>query len=131
MPLVEKQVPIEEQQMHYRFVIAIIAAITGVTLSLASPANATLQIAIDVGGTSFACADNAACDSDPTPGFLTLSNVTINGVVLSGTMFSYIALPPNNCCIQGLNQTLSINNTTNATQAIAVTLGDTNFSPRL
>jgi hypothetical protein len=101
-----------------------------VVASLAIPAQATLQVAIDVGGTPFFCADNGACDSNPATGTLTLSNLTINGVVLSGSMFS-IGTPANPSfsnadSLDLLN--LSINNTTNTTQAITATLGDTSFS---
>jgi hypothetical protein len=112
-----------------------VVALAGVAVSLAGPAHATLQIAISVGATSFSCADNGACDSDPAIGTLTLSNMTINGVVFSGFTFTSFGTPANFAFGSGGLQSFkdyqpinnSINNTTNANQAIAITLGDTNF----
>ena len=52
----------------------------------ATPAKATLQIAIDIGGTVFTCADNAACDLNPATGVLAIGDTTIDGVDLTGSI---------------------------------------------
>jgi hypothetical protein len=112
-----------------RSVLTALAAVA-LAVSLASPAHATLQIAISVDGTAFSCADNGACDSDPRTGVLALSNMTINGVVLSGLSLFSAGTPANpssnGFAVFGIG--LSINNTTNAAQAIAIALSDTSFS---
>lgn len=52
----------------------------------ATPARATLELAIDVGGTVFTCSDGAACDTNPTPGVLQIGNLTLDGVQLNGSI---------------------------------------------
>lgn len=52
----------------------------------ASPANAALQIAIDIGGSVFTCADGEACDTNPAAGVLQIGNTTLDGVELSGSI---------------------------------------------
>lgn len=50
-------------------------------------AHAALQLTIaGPGGTSFNCADNAACDTNPLTGTLDLGNITFDGVSLSGSI---------------------------------------------
>lgn len=52
----------------------------------AAPANATLQIALDVSGTDFLCVDNAACDTNPAVGVLQIGAQTVNGVAIAGAV---------------------------------------------
>jgi hypothetical protein len=64
--------------------------LTGTALALvcalAVPANATLQIASLINGTSFFCADGQACDLDTNPGFLQIGTQNFSGVSLSGSL---------------------------------------------
>lgn len=53
---------------------------------IAAPANATLQIALDVSGADFFCADNAACDTNPAVGVLQIGSQTVNGVSVFGSV---------------------------------------------
>jgi hypothetical protein len=60
-------------------------AVAGVTLAT-TPASATLQIAADINGVNFFCADqNAVCDTNPLLGQLTIANQTIGGVNITGS----------------------------------------------
>ena len=52
----------------------------------ASPADATLQIAIDIGGSIFTCADQAACDTNPAIGTLAIGDTVLDGVDLTGSI---------------------------------------------
>ena len=54
-------------------------------MALAAPAAATLQIAANIGGVIFTCADQAACDTNAQVGQLSLANFTINGVDIFGS----------------------------------------------
>lgn len=51
-----------------------------------TPARATLELAIDVGGTVFTCSDGAACDTNPAAGVLQIGNIAIDGVELNGSI---------------------------------------------
>lgn len=53
--------------------------------AIAAPASATLQIAADISGTVFLCADNQACDLNPAIGQLQIADQTINGVRIVGS----------------------------------------------
>ena len=53
---------------------------------VAWPADATLIIATDVGGTTFNCQDNAGCDLNPAVGTLQIGVQTINGVTFAGSI---------------------------------------------
>jgi len=53
--------------------------------ALALPAAATLQLAANINGTLFLCADNQACDTNPLIGQLSLANFTLNGVDIFGS----------------------------------------------
>lgn len=63
------------------FGLAIVLATCG-----ARDANATLQLALDVSGTTFFCADGAACDTNTAPGVLAVADQTINGVEFRGSV---------------------------------------------
>jgi hypothetical protein len=60
-------------------------SIAGISGAMA-PAHATLQIAIEAGVTTFFCADNQACDTNPTVGVLDIANQTIGGVRINGSI---------------------------------------------
>lgn len=53
--------------------------------AFAAPASATLQIAADISGTLFFCADNQACDLNPAVNQLQIADQTINGVRIVGS----------------------------------------------
>jgi hypothetical protein len=89
----------------------------------ASPANATLQIAFDVGASSFFCADNAACDSNPAVGVLAIGDQTINGVQVNGSIQT--ALHGSLAVLD--TSSLSIINGNAAPVAIAAAVSDTGF----
>lgn len=62
--------------------------LAGVAMCCASPSFATLQIAANINGTLFFCADNTACDQDPTVGSLQLGNLNLGGVTVNGSIQS-------------------------------------------
>jgi hypothetical protein len=64
--------------------IRILLATTAV-IALSSPAHAVLQIAADVGGTLFFCADQQACDQSAVVGVLSIEDQLINGVQFTGS----------------------------------------------
>ncbi len=54
-------------------------------IALAAPAFATLQISANINGSIFTCADNAACDTNPLLGQLSIASQTFNGVEIVGS----------------------------------------------
>jgi|GraSoiStandDraft_4_1057263.scaffolds.fasta_scaffold01452_7 hypothetical protein len=93
-------------------------------LALAAPANATLQIAWDFGGTTGLCVDNTGCDTNPTTGILQLQDQTINGVTVNGSIQTSTKSPT----IDILNtSSLSVINTTASSIPVTVTVSDNNF----
>ena len=52
----------------------------------ATPANATLVLDSVINGVGFSCADNAACDTNPTTGILSIGNQNFGGVLLFGSV---------------------------------------------
>lgn len=65
-------------------------------LALASnPANATLQLAGNINGTTFLCADQAACDTNLAIGQLEIANQTIGGVQFLGSAQTQVIGPTN------------------------------------
>jgi hypothetical protein len=89
----------------------------------AAQAQATLQLAANIGGTVIFCADQQACDTNATVGQLAIANQTINGIEIVGSsQFSTI----------GVNNFLNtssfqiINHTLGAVQ-IFLAIGDNNF----
>lgn len=99
-------------------------ALAGV-LALASPASATLQISALVNGSSFFCADQTGCDTNSTPGVLSIGNQTIGGVSFQGSSQFQTFGPPNNTL---LTNSLTIQNTTGSTANIAFAVSGTDFS---
>jgi hypothetical protein len=62
--------------------------LTGVFLGAlaASPAHATLQIALQVGPDAFFCADNTACDTNPATGVIQVANTVVDGIQVDGSI---------------------------------------------
>lgn len=89
-----------------------------------APAGAVLQLSADIGGTLFNCIDNAACDTNATPGVLQIGNQTIAGVQINGSIQTSTQGA-------GFNQidtsSLSIINTNAVPTGITLTVGDINF----
>jgi hypothetical protein len=96
------------------------------SIALAVPANATLVLSADFGGTLFQCADNAGCDQNPAVGTLQIGNQVINGVAVNGSIQTQTAPVGGQ---QILNtSSLSIVNTNSGAIAYTVTVGATNFN---
>lgn len=95
-----------------------------VGLLAAWPANATLMLSADVGGTTFHCEDNQACDINNTTGVLELANQTIGGVQVNGSISTSVQGSLNVIDTSSLSV---INNNATAT-AITFTVGDTSFT---
>lgn len=90
---------------------------------LAAPAHATLEIALDVAGTDFFCADNAACDTNPTLGVLQIGAQTINGVAVNGSIQTSSTSP------DSLNtSSLLIRNTSILPKAVAFVVSATGYT---
>jgi hypothetical protein len=103
---------------------AVVALVTG----LSPPAGATLQIAINIGGTIVTCVDNAACDTNPSTGVLSLADQTINGVRLTGSSQTSVGTPANPNPLDILNtSSLQVQNLTGSTIHIEAAVGDTSF----
>ena len=92
-------------------------------IGLASPASAVLQISANVNGSLFSCADQAACDTNATPGILSIADQTIGGVQFLGSAQTQVIGATNS-----LNtSTFQINNLTGGTVPITVAISGTNF----
>jgi PEP-CTERM motif len=105
-----------------RWVPALVIAVAAV--GLAAPAKATLLLAADVGGTVFTCADQTACDTNPTVGVLAIGNQVINGVSFFGSVQEQTIGATNI-----LNtSSLSITNTNAAAIDIAFAVSGTDFT---
>ena len=103
-------------------------AAAGVLGFVSAPAHATLQIAADVSGTPFFCADNTGCDLDPATGVIQLANDTLNGVAVNGSIQLSTGTPANPGQDLIDTSSLSIVNTSGATRVVTVAVGDTDFS---
>jgi hypothetical protein len=91
---------------------------------LAPTANATLQIAFTLNGSTFFCADNTACDTNPAVGTLQIANQTFAGVSILGSAQTQV-IGPNN----SLNTSSFQITNTNATSVSAqVAVSGTNFA---
>jgi hypothetical protein len=102
-------------------------AVTGLMAGVSVPAHATLQIAANVNGANFFCADNTACDTNPAVGVLELANGTLNGVAINGS----ISTSTGTSATPGLalinTSSLSIINNSGVTSVVTVAVGDTDF----
>jgi hypothetical protein len=113
-----------------RYVSSLLSAAAGVALvvGLSPPANATLQIAIQVGATTVTCQDNAACDTNPLVGTLSIADQNIGGVQLTGSsqQSQGTLLNPNSLDILNTSS-LQVSNLTGATVHIEAAVSDINF----
>jgi hypothetical protein len=98
--------------------------------ALATPAYATLQIAAQFGGGTFACVDNnIACDSNPATGTLQLANVVIGGVAVNGSVQTSSGASSGPALTDIINtSSLSVTNTNGAAVAYNIAISDTGFS---
>jgi len=103
-------------------------AAAGVLGFVSAPAHATLQIAADISGTPFFCADNTGCDLNPATGVIQLANDTLNGVAVNGSIQLSNGTPANPGQDLIDTSSLSIVNTSGATKVVTVAVGDTDFS---
>ena len=95
-------------------------------VGLAGSAQATLQFAADVNGVAFFCADQQACDTNPTVGILDIGNSTIGGVTVNGSIA--IQSVTGGFALLDISS-LSIVNSTGSTVPIEVTVGATDYAP--
>ena len=70
-------------------------AAAGLMAAVSTPAHAVLQIAADVSGATFFCADNTGCDLNPAVGIIQLANGTLNGVAVNGSIQASTGTPAN------------------------------------
>jgi len=99
-------------------------AVAAAVVALSGPAGATLQIAADIGGTPFFCADQTGCDTNGTLGVLQIANQSINGVEVNGSIQASTKGPPTNI----LNtSSLSLINNSGADRSITFTVSDIGF----
>jgi hypothetical protein len=104
----------------------VLAQVSGFCLAVAAgstPANAALQIAIDVGGgPAFTCVDQAACDLNPAIGVLQIGETTIDGVELNGSI-QFSGRSPNVLS----TSSLFIHNTAGVARTGEAVVSDTDF----
>src|SRR6478609_7219580 len=103
-------------------------AAAGLMAAVSAPAHATLQVAADVSGTPFFCADNQACDLNSAVGVIQLANDTLNGVAVNGSIQLSNGTPANPGQDLIDTSSLSIINGSGATKVVTVAVGDTDFS---
>ena len=103
-------------------------AAAGLMAAVSTPAHAVLQIAADVSGATFFCADNTGCDLNPAVGVLQLANGTLNGVTVNGSIQASTGTPANPGQDLIDASSLSIVNRSGATRVITIAVGDTDFS---
>jgi hypothetical protein len=89
-------------------------------------ANATLQIAATINGSTFFCADQTACDTTPgTVGVLTTGNVVVGGVTFNGSEQVQLVAGSQNVLTTTSN---SIANNTGGAVTYQVAIGGTGFT---
>jgi hypothetical protein len=92
--------------------------------ALLAPANATLVIDSVINGIGFSCADQAACDTDLTPGTLQIGNQNFGGVTVSGSIQQMVVGGTNTLS----TSSLTVHNTNATAATIRVVVGATNFT---
>jgi hypothetical protein len=102
-------------------------AAVGLIAGFSAPAHAVLQIAADINGAGFFCADNTACDTNPAVGTLQVANGTFNGVQVNGSIQSSTGTPANPGIAALSTSSLSIINATAIAKTIVFAIGDTDF----
>src|ERR1700722_1561871 len=100
----------------------------GVMGFVSAPANATLQIITDVGGTIAGCVDQASCDLNPAVGIIQVANTIINGVQINGSIQTSTGTPANPGVDTLNTSSLSIINLTSVTKTVTVAVSDTDFT---
>jgi hypothetical protein len=101
----------------------LVGTLLGATL-LSAPANATLQIALQVGPDAFFCADNTSCDTNPALGIVQVGNVVVDGIAVDGSIQASDHGPP----FPSLNtSSLDIINTLATPIVATVAVSDTDF----
>jgi PEP-CTERM motif len=89
-----------------------------------TPAHATLQIAANIGGDEFFCADNTSCDANPVAGV-----INTNPVILDGISFTSTSAAAASGSVDFLNSSsLLITNTNSVPVKIVITVSQTNFT---
>ena len=112
-----------------KFITPILTA--GGLLALASsPSHAVLQIAANINGVVITCADQAACDTNPTLGQLAIADQTVGGILILGsTQTQTIATGPGTFNTLTTNTAQIINPLGGVgTVPITVAVGGTNFA---
>ncbi len=103
-------------------------AAVGLIVGLSSSAHATLQLAFDINGVAFSCADNAACDTNSAVGTIQLANDTFAGVQVNGSITTSSGTPANPGPLDILNaSSLSIINTNKVSVDFNTAISDTDF----
>ena len=102
-------------------------AAVGLMAGVSAPANAVLQLAADVSGSTLFCADNTACDTNPAVGIIQIAPFTLNGVRVNGETITSVGTP-GNPGLDTLNvSNLSVTNTTGVVKTINAVVSDTDF----
>ena len=97
---------------------------TALLTALAVPAHATLQIAANIGGDEFFCADNTSCDANPTVGVINTNPVTLDGISFTSTSAAAASGP-----IDFLNSSsLLITNTNSIPVKFVITVSQIGFA---
>jgi hypothetical protein len=93
-------------------------------MALASPANAVLQLSAEFNSVPFSCVDQAGCDTNPAVGQLQITNQTIGGVTVNGSLQTQT--------IGGVNvlntSSLQIINGNGTTVPLQITISGTSFT---
>jgi hypothetical protein len=106
-------------------------AAAGLMAAVSAPAHATLQIAIEVNGSTFFCADNTSCDTNSATGVLQIGDQLLDGVLVQGSIQLSTGTPANPGQDLIDTSSLSIVNLSGATRTAEVAISDTDFSARV
>lgn len=94
-------------------------------LASIGPANATLQIALQIGPDSFFCGDNQACDTNPAVGTIQVTDQIVDGIQVDGSVQESV-----HGLFPSLNtSSLDLTNTSASPVTAIVAVGDNDFSP--
>jgi len=102
------------------------ALLSGVFLAAfgSVPAHAVLEISASIGGSTFTCVDNSACDTNPTVGSLTTNPVTLAGIEFSASNSLSLSGP-----LDALSSSFNlIRNTSASPVLIRLAVGDTDYT---
>jgi hypothetical protein len=91
----------------------------------ASPAHAALQIAADINGAGFFCANGQACDQNSNPNVIITNNANLDGILFSSSSTSSASSKTQDF----LNSSnLVITNTNSTAVAVTITVSNTDFT---